>query len=638
MCGIAGIVSHDEQDHQQLMKMTDMMQHRGPDSHGQYQDSLVSLGHRRLSIIDLSDAGSQPMCNEDSSIYLVCNGELYNYLDVTKDLLAKDHYLKSKSDSEILLHLYEEYGDNFLDNVNGMFAFILWDKRERRLLAAVDRFGKKPLYYVYYQGKLLLASEMKSLLIFPWVNREIDPLAIDRYLTLRYVPAPLSMFKMVRKLEPSTMLIWQNGEIKIKPYWFPKRGNDIPFNEHTVDEFQTLFSDAVQIRLQSDVPLGLYLSGGIDSSAIAGCIHSLASKPLVTYTLSLDYKYNEKEKAQRIAEYLGYEFNPVTIQEDYFNEMPKIMYHLDEPFGDLLSLPAYFLARKAKEKLTVVLTGDGADEIFMGYFHQRLMMLRHRWRLLFNVPGMDRLLEKSVSLMPVSFMNLFFDYPDKIQQREKRKLVQTITNSRYFGTFYEGITSCFTSEDKGSLYLPQLVSHICNDCISDEIEHELKSYADFTYPSQLSLLDLKYWIPFSVIFRLDKMNMGHAVETRSPFLDYRIVEMALNLSVKGKMYNGKNKIILRKIIERLYPPALREPGKQAFYMPLTSQYRNRYYKWVTSLLNEKTVLSRGLFQWPYIKDLLSAFQQNGSMLINRQLTSLAMLELWFNVFVDNRIN
>jgi|ETNmetMinimDraft_20_1059909.scaffolds.fasta_scaffold03716_1 asparagine synthase (glutamine-hydrolysing) len=633
MCGIAGIISNDQSDLDLLEVMTDSLSHRGPDNRGFFRDGTVGIGHRRLSIIDLSEAANQPMQNEDGSIQLICNGEIYNFKEKTVELEAKGHTFRSKSDNEVLIHLYEEYGDDLLNGVNGMFAFALWDGRKKRMLTAVDRFGKKPLYYVFHNGSLIFASEMKALLFFKWVKKEIDHNAIDRYLSLRHIPAPMTVFKMVRKLEQSMMMVWQNGNLKFKHYWRPEQNDYVYSNGEYVDAYEEIFLDAVKLRLQSDVPLGIYLSGGIDSSAIAGCMRSQDAGKKISYTVSFDYKYDEHPRAVRIARYNNYDYNPVTVERDDFDLLPSITYHLDEPFGDLLCLPAFILAKKAKEKLTVVLTGDGADEILNGYFHQKLMMIRNKYNSILDIPGIGIVLSRFLNAIPSSLLNRFFDYPDSLGPREKLKLMQALESSGEFGAFYDGITSCFTEQDKARLYSLSFKSNMSREPLAEEYQKQFEACNKFTFNSRLSLIDLKYWIPFSVLFRLDKMNMAHAVETRSPFLDYRVVQFALNLPDEAKINRKRNKEVLRCLIERQYPPQLREKGKQAFYMPLTSYYKDKYWLWITTLLTRESVSQRGLFNWSYIESLIMMFK-NGSMLASRQLTSLAMLELWFRVFID----
>ena len=636
MCGIAAIISDHREDHDLIRPMTAMLQHRGPDDHGYYQNGPASLGHRRLSIIDLSKAGAQPLFNEAGDISLVCNGEIYNYLQLRDELIEKGHSFSSNSDSEVLLHLYEEYGDNLLDHVNGMYAFAIWDEREQRLLAAVDRFGKKPIYYCFANGRMVLASEMKSLLLFPWVEKDIDPLAVDRYLTFRYIPAPLTILKSVNKMEASTLMVWKGNELNTRRYWKAEAASPLHFDDHTQTGFEELFSDAVRLRMQSDVPLGLYLSGGVDSAAVAGAMHNVSNNRCISYTLCVDYQYNEHDRSKQVADYLGFEFNPVKIDEEHFDLLPDIVYHLDEPFGDLLCLPVYVLARKAKEQLTVVLTGDGADEIFNGYFHQKVMSIWQKFNLFFRVPGMGRLLSFVIRFVPPAIINLFFDYPDEMKSYEKRKLSETLLHSSTFGSFYEGIVSAFTREDKKRLYTTELEKKVSKQPIYKEFDRDIRSFSDFQFFSRLSLLDLKYWIPFSVVYRLDKLNMAHAVENRSPFLDYRLVEMALQLTPKGKLHRSKNKIILRNLIEKYYPAEMREPGKQAFYMPLTDQYRQRYGRWINELLTQEAVEKRGLFRWPAVSELLELLPQD-SMLVKRQLTALAMLELWCRIYLDKEI-
>ncbi|MBI4665149.1 MAG: asparagine synthase (glutamine-hydrolyzing) [Nitrospinae bacterium] len=631
MCGVTALISQDEADHSLFAQATDLLAHRGPDSRGVKRDGPVALGHRRLAIIDLSPAGAQPMTNETGDVWLVCNGEIYNYVDLNRQLKSRGHVFRSHSDSETLIHLYEEYGESFLEHVNGMFAFALWDGRRKKLIAAVDRFGKKPLYYAGAGEKLAMASELKSLLLFPWVGRDIDPNAVDRYLSLRYVPAPMTILKSAKKLEPATMLVWEGEKVSIRRYWNPAKPGPIAYDSETVDRFESLFSDAVKIRLQSDVPLGVYLSGGVDSAAVAGMMRRLSEGRRISYTLSVDYKYDERERAQKIAGHLGFEFNPVTVDSADFDLLPEIAYHLDEPFGDMLCLPSYLLAREAKRKLTVVLTGDGADEILNGYFHQRLMEKRRRMGFLLNAPFMGSALSSAINAAPLAVLNYFFDYPDRIGQRERLKISHMLEGCGSFGGFYEGITSCFTAQDKKNALTGSFRKSVSAAPWSEEIEREWAGIDGFSFYSALSVLDLKYWIPFSVVYRLDKLNMAHAVETRSPFLDYRVVEMALSLEDAGKIHGKRNKVILRKLIERLYPPELREKGKQAFYMPVTGENRKRFRNWAATLLDRKRMEQRGLFRPLYIEGLFTAYD-SGSMLATRQLTALAMLELWFDKF------
>ncbi|MFH1035191.1 MAG: asparagine synthase (glutamine-hydrolyzing) [Pseudomonadota bacterium] len=631
MCGIVALISPDPADHAKVAAITDLLKHRGPDNQGLYSDGLASLGHRRLSIIDLSTAGNQPLADESGRLQLVANGEIYNYKALTAALAG--HRFRSGSDCETLLHLYQDKGAEMLDGVNGMFAFALWDPDQRRLLAAVDRFGKKPLYFVQKGQRLALASELKSLLALEWLPREIDPLALDRYLSLRQVPAPLTMFKGYGKLEPASLLIWQDGKISLRRYWQAQPREQDPERDWFRD-FAEVLDDAVALRLQSEVPLGLYLSGGVDSAAVGGIMARRLTGPKVSYTAVFDYAYNEGTRAQRVADHLGFEYHQVAVGQDDFSLMPKIAYHLDEPFGDLLCLPAYVLAQKAKEQLTVVLTGDGADEILGGYFHQKLML---RWRgaaSCLGLPGVAPALAWAARHTPCGLLNRFFDYPDRMGPRERAKLSQALSGAGGFGAFYEGVTSCFTAQDKAQALTPELAARIAAPPLASEFDQQMAQHAGFGFLSRLGLLDLKYWIPFSVLYRLDKMNMAHAVETRSPFLDYRLVELCLNLPDQAKLNQGRNKEALRRLIDGMYPPHLREKGKQAFYMPMTDQYRARFLDWAGQLLTPQAVAARGILRPAYVAELLTLARQGGSMLANRQLTSLAMLELCLRTFLD----
>lgn len=633
MCGITAVISPDPADQALLEPMTSLLRHRGPDAEGFWRGDGVGLGHRRLAILDLSPTGAQPMCNESQSVQLVCNGEIYDYQEHNRRLAAGGHHIRSRSDCETLVHLYEDFGAGMLERINGMFALALWDQSEQRLLAAVDRFGKKPLYYVALGGRLILSSELKSLLLFPWVARDPDPEAVDRYLSLRYVPAPLTILKAARKLEPGSFLEWQNGRATMRTYWKPTPQTFGPYCPAQVDQFQDLLTDSVRLRLQSDVPLGVYLSGGVDSSAVAAIMSPMAQGERVSYSVGFDYAHNELPRAERIASHLGFAFNPVTVTGDDFKLLPAVAYHLDEPFGDLLALPAYLLAREAKRMLTVVLTGDGADEILSGYFHQRIMLLRGRFQGLLRAPGVGPTLATALRAVPAALLDRFFDYPDRLGRREKEKLAQALQGISGFGTFYEGVTSCFSPQDKLAALAPGWLGQ--GESLAECVDRDLAGYDGFSFLSRLSLLDLKYWIPFSVLFRLDKMNMAHAVETRSPFLDYRLVEMALNLPDEAKRSHIRNKEILRAVIDRLFPPDLREKGKQAFYMPMTQAYRTTYLAWLDDMLAPPAVSRRGIFRVHYVREQRESFL-TGSMLSGRQLTAMAMLEQWFRVFVDSR--
>lgn len=613
--------------------MTDSLIHRGPDGAGYWTRHNVGIGHRRLSILDLSAAGAQPMHNEDDTVHLACNGEIYNYLEKNALLRSLGHTIRSGSDSETLLHLYESFPDDFLEHVNGMFAFCLYDERRRRLIAGVDRWGKKPLYYAVAGDRLILASEMKSLLFFDWVDRTIDPLAVDRYLALRSVPAPLTMFRGIRKLPPASLLVFEGGRATVRPYWRP-RPNPIGVYDAGVQErYRELLDDAVRLRLQSDVPLGLYLSGGVDSAAVASLMARHGGPGRSSYTLSVPYRYDEAQRAAAIAEHLDFDFNAVTVGAEAFALAPRIAYHLDEPLGDLIAFPAYLLAQKAKERLTVVLTGDGADETLVGYFHQRIMRLWQRFSGPLALPGMGGLLSGLCGRLPLALLNSLFDYPDRMGPREREKLADALAGCGGFGSFYEGLTACFTRQDKAALYGDPVMRATLDTPLSREIDQAFAASRGFSALARLSLLDLAYWIPFIVIYRLDKLNMAHAVETRSPFLDYRLVELCLNLPETAKLAQGQNKIALRKVVADLFPPHLREPGKQAFYMPVTETLREGFLAWCEELVSPERMAKRGLFQ-PEAGCRLLSQARRGSMLANRQLTTLAMLETWFTVFVD----
>jgi len=633
MCGIAGIFSPDPADLDTIDRFTDLMRHRGPNDRGIVRLERAALGHRRLSIIDLSEAGRQPMTNEDGTVFLVCNGEIYNFLELRTELAGRGHIFRSGSDCEVLIHLYEERGDAFLEPVNGMFALALWDARRRRLIAAVDRFGKKPLYYAHDPAgeRLALASELKSLLMLPWVDRTVSPTAVDRYLALRHVPAPHTIFEGAAKLAMGTLLVWEAGRPPVtRSYWQARPLEPIGVEE-AVERFETLVTDAVRLRLQSDVPLGIYLSGGVDSAAVAGLARRLSEGERIAYTVGFDYAHDERERATRIARHLDFPCRQVTVGPEDFEHMARLAWHLDEPFGDLIALPAWLLAKAASRELTVVLTGDGADEIVNGYFHQKLMLLRDRLDGLLRLPAVAPAAAALVRTVPAGLLDHLFDYPDSLREWEKLKLANALSVSDSFAGFYEAVTSCFSPFDKAGLYTDAFAATAARAPLRSEIAAAMAAESGFSPLSRLSLVDIRYWIPFSVICRLDKLTMAHAVEARSPFLDWRVVEACLSFPNGAKLTRGANKVALRRLITKLYPPELWEKGKQAFYMPMLPQYRAAYLNWARTMVNRRTVEARGLFRWPWVATALERAEAGG-MLASRQLTTLAMLEQWFQVF------
>ena len=381
------------------------------------------------------------------------------------------------------------------------------------------------------------------------------------------------------------------------------------------------------------MPLGIYLSGGVDSSTIAGIMKDSSGKNKISYTVGFDNEFSEQDKANRIADYLGFEFNPIKVVSEDFDRLPEIAYHLDEPFGDMIVLPSYNLARKAKSQLTVVLTGDGADEILLGYFHQKIMAKWCKLKNIFSVPYIPSLASRIATMTPLKILNSFFDYPDRLGIRERNKISYAMKDIENFGTFYDTFISWFTRYDKDILYTEGFKNQITNEKFSNEIEKQISEYRNegFSFLSQLSLLDLKYWLPFILLFRLDKLNMANAVETRSPFLDYRIVEFALNLEDAAKLNPSGSKFILRNINKRIFPENLYEKGKQAFYMPFLKMYSEKFHNWCEKMLDRREIIKEGLFEWKYIEGLLKD-SKTGSMLASRQLVSLSMFQQWRKVF------
>ncbi|MBF0349327.1 MAG: asparagine synthase C-terminal domain-containing protein, partial [Magnetococcales bacterium] len=388
----------------------------------------------------------------------------------------------------------------------------------------------------------------------------------------------------------------------------------------------------VRLRLISDVPVGFYLSGGVDSTTIAALAKKHSASARDALTVGFGNRFDEHEIAGQVAAHLGLTFHSLTVEPDDFALMDRIVWHMDEPLGDMIVLPAFLLARAAKKHVTVVLTGDGADEILAGYLHQRVMILRQRHEGWLKRPGVAKGLSLLLEHTPVSWLNRAFDYPDRFGTREREKLVEVAVNSGDWAYCYEALTSCFTSMDKLALYTPEFARVSAAEPLAEIYRQQLAEADGFSFLSRLSLLDLRWWIPIIVLYRLDKMAMAHAVETRSPFLDYRVVEAALNLPDNLKLSSREGKEILFRMQRRLLPKPLTMRRKQAFYMPFLERHKAAYQGWVAEMVSRKRVEQRGFFRWQAVAQM-QRHATAGSMLANRQLVSLAQLEHWFSIFV-----
>lgn len=630
MCGIAGWVHLTPSETSQagteavLHSMCESIVHRGPDSEGLWFDDSVALGMRRLSIIDLH-TGDQPVFSEDKSIVVMMNGELYNYREVRADLEKRGHKFTTETDTEIVPHLYEEYGDGLVDHINGMFAISLWDSRRKRLLLARDRFGEKPLYFGVFDGKLIYASEPKALLAHPAVTAELDMAALRRYLSFDYVPAPGSIYKGISKLPAAHILSVENGDVNVRRYWdltFARNGK-VRSIADAASELGELMSDAVRMRLISDVPLGILLSGGIDSSTVAAYAVRHATEKVKTFSIGFtEDSFDESKYAQQVAAHLGTDHHEDILSANKAGDLiGEIGKWLDEPLSDGSLIPTYLLARFVRQHVTVALGGDGGDEIFAGY----PMYFGHKVAAAYrSVPRFIRsgLIEPVVARLPVSTKNLSFDYKAKRFVRSAN--FETIERHHsWFGSFALDeqrllLTENVLSQASADIYAgPRALLAACD--APTEIE-------------QMQYLDINYYMAEDILTKVDRAAMAVSLETRAPFLDPRIGEFAASLPLEYKLRGSKGKYILKKAVEGLLPGEILRRPKKGFGIPIAAWLKERLNPLMHDLLAPGRLKEQGLFEPAYVSRLISEHEQ-GVASNHKQLWTLLVFQLWYDNFL-----
>ncbi|MCP2619088.1 asparagine synthase (glutamine-hydrolyzing), partial [Candidatus Aminicenantes bacterium AC-335-A11] len=549
MCGICGIVHTEKPVPLSLIKsMCDSIIHRGPDDEGIFINENVALGARRLSIIDLV-TGHQPLSNEDGNIWIAYNGEVYNFPELRNELVKRGHKFKSKGDTETVVHSYEEWGENFVKKLRGMFAFAIWDGREKKLILVRDRIGIKPLYYTLLKdGTIVFGSELKTLLKYQEIEKEIDFEALDLFLTLEYIPAPYTIFKNVKKLKAGHILIYKNGKIKIKKYWDIEEKCDSlkikDINEYC-EQLYYLLKESVKLRLISDVPLGCFLSGGIDSSTIVGLMSELGVKPVKTFSIGFEEKsYNELKFARIIAKKFNTEHHEFTITPEVMDLTEKLINYLDEPFGDFSIFPTYLVSKIARDYVKVILSGDGGDEVFGGYEHYQAQKLA-------SIPF----------LFPLNHFLKYALSPLPPQEKKKKGFWNKL--KRYSEGFYYADTNrhfrwmMFLNYNyKKKLYSPALFNDLKNSKNILErypfIEYLKNAYYMDDINKEL-YLDLKTYLSDDILVKVDRMSMAVSLETRVPLLDHKLVEFVFQIPGKYKLKGLKTKWIFKKTMERLLP-------------------------------------------------------------------------------------
>jgi asparagine synthase (glutamine-hydrolysing) len=630
MCGITGWIKLDKKDSAPnteavLHSMCDRIVHRGPDSEGVWIDDNVALGMRRLSIIDLK-TGDQPVFSEDRSIVAMQNGELYNYREVRTELEKHGHHFTTQTDTEIIPHLYEHYGDAFVERINGMFAIALWDSQKKRLILARDRFGEKPLYYGVFDGKLIYASEPKSILAHPSVKPELDLNALRHYLSFDYVPAPMSIYKGIYKLPAAHILIVENGEVKTKRYWnldFHKNGN-IPSIDQAATELKDLLSDAVRMRLVSDVPLGILLSGGIDSSSVAAFATQHATEKVKTFSIGFEEdSFDESKYARLVAKHLGTEHYEERLSAEKAGDLiTEIGTWLDEPLSDGSLIPTYLLARFVRQHVTVALGGDGGDELFAGY----PMYVAHKMAAAYGaIPSFlrSRLIEPVVNALPVSTKNMSFDYKAKRFVRATH-LDPVARHHTWFGSF--------SAEQQNELLQPDLLRS-SNADIYQSPRELLGLINTNNVIEQMQYLDINFYMAEDILTKVDRAAMAVSLETRAPFLDPRVGQFAASIPADYKLRGRKGKYILKKAVAGLLPSEILSRPKKGFGIPIAEWLKGRLNPLLNDKLAPKRLYDQGIFESEYVQRLIKE-HESGKASHHKELWTLLVFQLWWDNFID----
>jgi len=631
MCGITGWANLDsrtpppEGGRELLHAMCERMMHRGPDAEGLMVSTGVALGMRRLAIIDLL-TGEQPAYNEDQSIAVVLNGEIYNYRELREDLEKRGHSFRSASDTEVLPHLYEEYGKDMLTHLNGMFAFALWDARRRRLFIARDRFGEKPLYWGIFDNTLLFASEPKVLLAHPAVRPKLNLQALRQYLSFDYVPAPLSIYEGINKLTAAHSLTLEDGRVEVERYWTLsyRKPEHIPSEREAAEHLRELLADSVRMRLVSDVPLGVLLSGGLDSSTVTALAVLASSETVRTFSISFaEASFDESLYARAVAKHLGTDHHEERFSADLAaNLVSEIGAWMDEPTSDPSLLPTYLLSRFTRKHVTVALGGDGGDELFAGY----PMYLGHRFADIYRrVPRSLRriFVEPAVRMLPVKTKNLSFDYRARrfVSSADQDPIVR---HHMWFGSFtsaeqQELLSDAVKQRSDGDVY--RQARQLAEECDAEDMIERMQN------------LDTQLYLAEDILTKVDRASMAVSLEVRAPFLDPRVAEYAASLPRNYKLRGRKSKYILKRAVDDLLPSFVARRGKKGFGIPVAEWLKKKLKPLARDLLSAERVRRAGVFDPKYVTRLLDEHEK-GLANHRKPLWTLLMFELWHESFIE----
>ncbi|MDD5746154.1 MAG: asparagine synthase (glutamine-hydrolyzing) [Candidatus Omnitrophica bacterium] len=625
MCGICGVVNADARpvDMSLVRSMCAALVHRGPDSAGYYQADGIGLGHRRLSIIDLV-TGDQPLHNENKTVWLAANGEIYNFPELRAELEAKGHGFASRSDTEVIVHLYEEYGEECLRRLRGMFAFALWDAPQRKLFVARDRLGKKPLVYWHDERRFVFASELQALVRAPFIRREVDPAALELYLTFLYVPAPRTMFKGVEKLLPGHYLVVRDGKVSVRRYWrlpaiTPAGGSIRQYAQGLSGQLD----EAVRLRLASDVPVGVFLSGGIDSSAVVAMMARHSPGAVKTFSVSFSHKrYNEQKFSRLVAGRFATDHHELLVTPQAVDILPMLIRHYGEPFGDYSCIPTYYLAKFAASKVKVVLTGDGGDESFAGYERYRACRVAE-------------VLDRFPRGVPAGVYKLLSVLPGARDMRTRLWQLRRFFKSMGLAPLprYLEWIAAFDRQEKAELLIPP--SNAAAQRQSDEqflsalyAQEPGRNFAEDT-----ANVDKVSYLPNDLLVKMDIATMANSLEARSPFLDHVFMEYAAGIPFELKLRGTTNKYILKQSMSGVLPPEIIRRKKQGFGIPIGAWFRGELYPLLREMVDDAHSPLRTYFQEGAVRRCVDA-HMSGKTDNGHKLWALLVFALWHREFID----
>jgi asparagine synthase (glutamine-hydrolysing) len=636
MCGIVGFLSTGKAsipDIQVLRAMRESLVHRGPDDLGEYirpideKGPFVFLGHRRLSIIDLA-GGHQPLSNEDGTIWVIFNGEIYNFKDLRPDLESKGHRFRTNSDTEVIVHAYEELGENCFRKFNGMFAIALWDERRGRLVLARDRLGKKPLYYSSLGNTFLFGSELKAILTYPGFPRRLNRLSLMKYLFYEFIPCPHTIFEDARKLPPGSCLVREKGSVKIEEYWspfLPDRSVDDLDEVSASNRVMDLLKQAVRKRLIADVPLGIFLSGGIDSSAIAALAQEEVPGKVETFSIGFeDPSFDESKYALMVSRHLGTNHHEQRMfPQDMLNIIPGLPEILDEPMADASILPTYLLSKFTRQHVTVALGGDGGDELFAGYPTYLAHRFANRYGFILN--PLHPLLSFLGNLLPVSDDNISFDF-------KMKKFLSGIGHPE--GTRNSLWLGSFAFEEIKKVLSPELAAVFSPRSLVEEILYHESQFAirnsKSAIESRLTLvqyLDMKMYLQESILVKVDRASMANSLEVRAPFLDHELVEFVMGLPSEWKLKGLTSKYLLKKAVKSILPDEVIQRKKKGFGVPIAKWVKGPLKELFSDMLDRSRIRREGLLDADFVSSLLQTHLRNQRD-NRKQLWTLLVWQLW----------